>query len=718
MSKTGPGITSISPSTGGIAGGTVVAIVGSGFKNTSTVTVGGTNASVTYTDQSHISITTPAKIIGTAAEIIVTTDGNASAGNPTFTYVPTVTSLSVTLGSQNGGYLTTITGTGFSGSSTVTIGGNAANVTMESGGTSLSVEVPATGGDTPGACNVQVTTAGVSSAANTLFTYNPRPVVNGLNPIIGTTAGSTSVLISGTGFTGATAVQFGTETAAFTPLTDIAISATTPAGAAGTVTVYVTTPTGGTNLTSTLYTYLSPPSVNFTSPDSGPLDTADTGDNYPVTIVLTNPVANTVSGVLFGTAPVRRFTFVGGNNYQLLVLPPVATSQGQVTVFATNPAGTGPTTGTYMYKAPPFIGSIMPTAVSTSAPKTIITISGQYFTNTAQVNLIGYGGLAYSVIDDLTLSASITPSSTPAGTYPLQVVGSFSQQSTSGSFSLVPPPTITSINPIGGTTAGGTLLTIYGSSLTGTTGVTVSGAAATSLHITNSGQIEVNTPAGTRGPASVIVTTPYGSNAANQLYMYETAPGVTGISPGGGPLSGGITKITGYSFTTTTSVTFNSAPVTYTVISDTEIDVVVPASFGSSPNTVNVTVTTTVGSASTTYTYDNMLAAPSLISPYMSTAGIGPNYYNTLYWNPTGATDYHVLVVVEFSYPPPTTYFTVTDTLTGGYPPAGPPYNALVGTAITGTAPGYFEVYPINAGITGQVSRYNNTTGSILYLQP
>ncbi len=75
------------------------------------------------------------------------------------------------------------------------------------------------------------------------------PTVTSLTPTTGTSAGGTSVVITGTNFTGATAVKFGTTNAtSFTVDSDTQITATSPAHAAGTVDVRVTTP-GGTSAT-------------------------------------------------------------------------------------------------------------------------------------------------------------------------------------------------------------------------------------------------------------------------------------------------------------------------------------------------------------------------------------------------------------------------------------------------------------------------------------
>ena len=92
------------------------------------------------------------------------------------------------------------------------------------------------------------------------------PTVTSVSPTSGPTAGGTSVTITGTGFTGATAVDFGTTAATITANTGTSITATSPAGSAGTVDVTVTTP-GGTSATSTAdqYTYIAAPTGSTTT---------------------------------------------------------------------------------------------------------------------------------------------------------------------------------------------------------------------------------------------------------------------------------------------------------------------------------------------------------------------------------------------------------------------------------------------------------------------
>ncbi|MBA0083742.1 MAG: IPT/TIG domain-containing protein [Acidobacteria bacterium Pan2503] len=77
------------------------------------------------------------------------------------------------------------------------------------------------------------------------YTPVPAPTVTAVSPNSGPAAGGTSVAITGTTFTGATAVKFGaTNAASFLVNSPTSITATSPAHALGAVDITVTTPPG------------------------------------------------------------------------------------------------------------------------------------------------------------------------------------------------------------------------------------------------------------------------------------------------------------------------------------------------------------------------------------------------------------------------------------------------------------------------------------------
>src|SRR6516164_8845365 len=183
---------------------------------------------------------------------------------------PTVANVNPNTGPMQGGTSVTITGTNFSEVTAVRFGSNAAGSFIVNSTTQITATSPAG----IGTVDVTVTTPGGTSATSTAdqFTYVPAPAlaptVTNINPNTGPTSGGSSVTITGTNFSGATAVRFGSNAAAsFTVNSATQITATSPAGV-GTVDVTVTT-AGGTSATSS--------SDRFTyGPVGGPVGTTTT----------------------------------------------------------------------------------------------------------------------------------------------------------------------------------------------------------------------------------------------------------------------------------------------------------------------------------------------------------------------------------------------------------------------------------------------------------
>ena len=196
--------------------------------------------------------------------------------------VPSVTSLSENTGPPGGGTTVTMLGSGFTPSSRVMFGASASStVTYLSPEALIAVSPPG-----QGPVNVVVQTAGGNSATSSAdqFFYGSPPAITGLRPQSGPVTGGTTITISGTGFTGATAVGFGGLPAtSFEVKSDSEIQATTPPEPAGTVDIAVVTPAGANAPTpADRYTYLAaaPQTITFTStPPAHPVF----GGSYRVT---------------------------------------------------------------------------------------------------------------------------------------------------------------------------------------------------------------------------------------------------------------------------------------------------------------------------------------------------------------------------------------------------------------------------------------------------
>ena len=133
------------------------------------------------------------------------------------------------------------------------------------------------------------------------FAQVPLPAVTGVSPDQGPEAGGTTVTVTGTGFEGATAVDFGgTPATSFTVTSPTTITATAPAGAAGTVNITVTAPTGTSAVTSAdQYTYaVADVAVTMSAVGSPGLPSGDI--TYTVTVTNNGPSALTSATI---TAP-------------------------------------------------------------------------------------------------------------------------------------------------------------------------------------------------------------------------------------------------------------------------------------------------------------------------------------------------------------------------------------------------------------------------------
>ena len=161
---------------------------------------------------------------------------------PTPIVLPVITSLSPTTGPI--GTSVTISGSNFTGTTSVTFGGISATFTVVND-TTITTTAPSGSG---AAAVMVTTTAGISNSAT--FTY-ALPVIASLSPNTGL-AGIT-VTISGSAFTGATAVTFAGTPASFSFINDTTITTIVPAGT-GAELVVVTTPVGFSNSITFTYT--------------------------------------------------------------------------------------------------------------------------------------------------------------------------------------------------------------------------------------------------------------------------------------------------------------------------------------------------------------------------------------------------------------------------------------------------------------------------------
>jgi LPXTG-motif cell wall-anchored protein len=238
LSLPAPVITGLAPDHGPQTGGTTVTISGTGLTGATGATFGCSPGSAfTVVNDTTATVTSPAHAPGTV-DVVVQHPNGASAPAP-FTFdpvagAPAITGLAPDHGPFTGGTVVTISGSGFTGATGVTVGGVSVPFTVVGDGT-ITITTPP---HAPGAVPIVVTTP-VGATPPASFVYDPGTTVDGVTPGSGPAAGGTTVTVTGGCFTGATSVLFGTTPAAsFTVVDDHTIRAVTPAGT-GTVDVTV-----------------------------------------------------------------------------------------------------------------------------------------------------------------------------------------------------------------------------------------------------------------------------------------------------------------------------------------------------------------------------------------------------------------------------------------------------------------------------------------------
>jgi len=552
-----PTISSVSPTSGPIVGGTSVTITGAGFTDVTAVKFGSTNAtSFAVNSSTQITAVSPAGSAG-ATDITITIPNGTSTTNinDKFTYVvaPTATTNAAT----------SITSTGATLNGSINAKNASTTVTFEYGlttsyGTIVTADQsPVTGGTaTPVSKIITGLTAGT--------TYHYR--VNGVN--VGGTTNGTDLTFT-TVATAPTESFYDQITLPFAPTDDVDMSSSTLAPS-----MYLAS-------ASTVKSYPSK-GYKVTLPKSGTITLSASSNE-----IATNEFAFLVSTSYDASSSSKKYMAAG--NGTTTTLTPGAY---YIVLFTDNKYGKFRVNITF--KALPNITSISP-ANGPIAGGTSVVITGINFTGTTAVKFGTTTATSYTVNSDTQIIAT---ASTGTGTVDVRVTTADGTSATSSAdrFTYVAAPTITAISPTSGSTAGSTSVVITGTNLTAATAVKFGSANATNFTVNSATQITATAPARSPGVVDITVTTAGGTSATStsDQFTYVSAPTVTtnaatSISSTGATLNGSVnannasTAVTfEYGLTTSygTSVAAAQSPVT-----GTSATAVSSAITGLTPNT-------------------------------------------------------------------------------------------------------------------------------------
>lgn len=350
--------------------------------------------------------------------------------------VPSVGTLSTPGGTAAGGTTVTLTGSGFTGASAVYFGTiPAASFAVVNDGTITAVSPPAPSQTVNTTTSIVVIGPGGISvpAGADQWTWNAVPVslpgapaVSSVSPASGPAAAGTSVTINGSGFSGASAVYFGTIPAvAFTVVSDSRITATAPASPYPTENVLtgvtVVGPGGSSApVTADQFEWTPPPAapgpgapvVTGVSPSTGP-------SSGGTVITVSGSGMTGATQVYFGSTPAASWT-VDSDGSVTAVSPPSPSSAAQVTgdVTVLGPGGLSATIPADQFvwqpapAAPqpnaPSVSGVSPSALAASGGTTV-TITGSGFSGATAVFFGNLAALSFTVVNGTTISAVVPP---------------------------------------------------------------------------------------------------------------------------------------------------------------------------------------------------------------------------------------------------------------------------------------------------------------------
>ncbi|HTZ21213.1 MAG TPA: beta-1,3-glucanase family protein [Opitutaceae bacterium] len=411
-----PTISSISPNQAGLAQQISITIIGTNFTGVSLVSFdqpgstpgSGPAGTIVSSSDTQITVTTPIcpgdyPVSGSAVPVDITIGigANDTQFSGMFSFqLPTVTSISPTSGPLAGGTPITVNGQYFTGAGTVLFDAAGAPTFQVLSDTLITCTNPNVGS----ACsaNVSVMVQAQQSTSQVSFNYVAVPAVTQVSPNYGN-PGAT-VTLTGTGFVGVTAVNFGgiaVPSGQFTVVSATEITVTVPGGGSGIVDITVTAG-GGTSALGAADRF------QF---GTGPL-------TIPLTIDLTG--AGLPTGTPAYAYLVGEVAQTGGVNTYYWLNPTTGLPQVMSTADNTNAAGSFPGSGSLPSAAQQALAANYPSAwanysipLSLTQPNTI-NLAGINPTTTPG---LGTGTAAFSGRVYVSIGLPILPFTVQSGGY-------------------------------------------------------------------------------------------------------------------------------------------------------------------------------------------------------------------------------------------------------------------------------------------------------------
>ncbi|WP_293371241.1 DUF1800 family protein [Nevskia sp.] len=538
---------------------------------------------------------------------LLMTIGNAFA--QTVTYLrPTISSFSPAGGAP--GTVVTVTGSNFSQTTQVRIGSRSAPFTIVSD-TQLTLTVP--DGALTGFVRIVNPRFNISSAINFAVTAvaqvsYPQPSLGPHSPTSGPVG--TVVSITGSGFTGATAVWLGNDrNLPFTVVSDNEVRATITAQATS----------GGFGILNPVHGGFTPmqftitvapvlvPTISSFSPATGPAGTQVTvsGSNF-----------TGATGVTVGNSSRVAVTSVTATSLSFLV--PADATTGSIRVYNSSTNGTSVGNFTVSAPGPILVPSVLSFSPTAGPVGTVVTVNGVGFAGAIQASIGGSTRVPVSNVTATSLSFVV-----PAGasTSKILIFNSTYNGTSLTNFTVTAvaaTPAVSGFSPASGPV--GTVVTVTGTGFTGATQASIGNSTRVAVSNVTATSLSFTVPAGaSNGPVQIHNPTNSGSSAGSfTVTAPAVPPAVSGFSPTSGPV-GTVVTVTGTGFTGATQASIgNSTRVAVSNVTATSLSFTVPADASNGP--VQVHNATSSGTSAASFTVTVPAVTP-VVSSFAPTSG-------------------------------------------------------------------------------------------------
>ena len=384
--------------------------------------------------------------------------------------------------------------------------------------TSETFTVTATSGALVGSATLTVSITGAAESSVS------APTISGISPSRSPISGGTVVTVTGTGFTTAQFVRFGdTFGTNLTIVSSTSLTITAPTKLAGTYNLTVIN-SGGTNSGTNNFVYYipsapaAPTSVSATGGNQSAMVSWTASEDATSYVVTSNPGSFTCT-TSSTTCSVTGLT--NGTAYTFTVIARNATGNSSASTASTavTPALPLPSTPTSVTATAGNESAQVSWTASANSATYVVTSDPGGFTCTTSSTTCSVTGLSNGTAYTFTVIGRNATGDSSASTASTSVTPAASI------------PSVTSVLPATGSTAGGTTVTITGVRLTGATSVTFGGNAGTSLTVVSDTSLTVITPAGTAGAVTIVVTTPSGVDIDALTFTYAAPVAPQRIAP-------------------------------------------------------------------------------------------------------------------------------------------------------------------------------------------